>query len=229
MNIDSEYIEQTVIDAIENEYKNYRRDIGEYISTTEAIQCLRRSYFSRKYPLEIPPWSTSALIGKYMHEIIEKHFLESFKDYIVNCEQTFYDGILCGTVDILIRDPNDTTSIVIDLKTTSKLPPEPYYNHMLQVNAYLHLTDADIGYIVYIDKRYTKSKTSSAKFIKAFKLMFYEPYENRWVFRDYWLYKRVKDRAKILKKYLENNEIPQREWNESCNTCEHLNRCIECL
>lgn len=227
MMITPEELEQTILDAIEDEYREKQRKPSEYISTTEVVQCLRRSYFSRKYPLEIPSWSISALIGKYIHEVVESYIANKFNGYIVNCEQTFHDGILSGTIDILLRDPNDTSSIVIDLKTTSKLPVEPYYHHMLQVNTYLHLSDSQVGYIVYIDKRFTKDNRKNLKYIKAFKVMFYNPYTASWSLRDYKLYQRMKERAKILKDCLDSNRIPQREWTESCNTCEHLSRCIE--
>lgn len=225
IDIESE-IENYVLEAIEEEYRSNIRELGKYISVTEAIQCLRRSYFNRKFPHEVPSWSTSALIGKYLHELIERYFEEKMCDYIVDCEKTFTDGILSGTVDILLRDPKTLHSIVIDLKTATKIPSEPYYNHVLQVNTYLHLADADMGYVVYIDKRFAKSITN-AKFIKAFKVKFYNNCFDRWQYRDYSLYQYVQRRAKVLKRCLEYDEIPDREWTESCLNCEHVSRCIE--
>lgn len=219
-------IEDYILEAIEEEYRSSVKEFGEYISVTEAIQCLRKSYYNRKYPYEVPGWATSAIIGKYIHQLVEKRIREKFRDYIVECEKTFTDKILCGTVDILLRDPNSTASIVIDLKTTSKIPTEPYYNHVLQVNAYLHLADADVGYIVYIDKRFTKLNANT-KLIKAFKVRFYNNCFDRWQYRDYSLYQYVQRRAKVLKRCLEYDEVPDREWTESCATCEHIARCIE--
>lgn len=219
--------ENTIIEAIEDEYRATRKEMSDYISVTEVTGCLRRSYFNRKYPHEIPSWSTSAVIGKYIHQIVERKFAEKFKDYIVEIEKTFTDDILIGTVDIAIRDPVSKKSFVIDLKTTSKIPIEPYYNHVLQVNAYLYLANADVGYIIYIDKRFTRNPLNNNQFIKSFRLRFYNPRIETMLNKDAHLYQHVKYRAHTLKRCLEYDELPQKELSEQCAYCEHLKRCIE--
>ncbi|MEM2612447.1 MAG: PD-(D/E)XK nuclease family protein [Thermoproteota archaeon] len=222
-----EQFEDVVIDAIENEYRSNARKNYEYIGVTEVVSCLRRSYFNRKYPDTVPSWSTSALIGKYLHDIIENHFMRVFKDYIVEKEVTFYDGILSGTVDLLLISKDCDERIVIDIKTASRIPDKPYESHTLQVNAYLHLANATEGYIIYVDKRYAKNVLTNDKFVKAFKLLFYSSVDCKWYTKNRRLYDNLKERALILKRCLDTNTPPRYEWTENCAYCEHAKRCFE--
>lgn len=221
-------IEDNVIKAIEDEYERTRKILSEKISVTEAIGCLRKAYFVRtSNEKRTPTWSTSALIGTYIHGIVEQYFKKNFDGYYVETEVTFENEDLIGTVDILMTDKKTFDRYVVDLKTATRIPEYPFDNHIDQVNTYLYLADAKRGYIVYIDKRFTKSNVLNTKHVRAFPVVFHHDKVCENLYRHWDRYMRVVNRAKALKRYLITNTVPPREWTFECKTCEYVDYCVE--
>jgi len=146
-------------------YNMFRRIVSEHyripsdneIHVHEIVQCMRKSYYERKYgSSDYNHLSDKKCVilglGLLTHEKLEELFSQMFN---AKCEKTYerevkVNGLtfkVIGTVDVIY----DHT--LIDLKTVNKIPDEPYDHHYLQLQMYMWLTGLHEAYIVYICKR----------------------------------------------------------------------------
>ena len=117
------------------------------IHVSEAAGCLRRAYYERTWPRPtLDPSNVVMLIGNGVHEKLQE--LLTGKGWLVEVEARYRVGEfwLVGHADLYHPDEQ----LVVELKTTNKLPVEPYRSHLLQLNAYLYMLRARRGYLVYI-------------------------------------------------------------------------------
>jgi len=200
-------------------YKMFRNIVAEHyrvpskneIHVHEIVQCLRKSYYERKYgSSDFNHLSDTKCVilglGLITHDALEALFMEYFKaDVEVPFELEFRvrDKLfkLVGTVDVALADA------IVDLKTVNKIPDRPYDHHYDQVQLYMYLSDAPIAYIVYICKKDGR--------VKVFQ-----------VTRDENRISHLLNRAYDYAIYLIEDKVPPAEPNVLCKYCEYSLKCF---
>jgi len=199
-------------------YNMFRRILSEHyrmprpheIHVHEVVQCMRKSYYERKYgSSDFRHLSDTKCVilglGLLTHEKLEELFAQTFN---AQCEKVVMRDIIVngikykvvGTIDILY----DTT--LIDLKTVNKIPDRPYSHHYYQLQLYMWLTDLYKSYIVYISKRRGT-------------IRIYE------VIRDNKVIDQLIERIHYYIACISSDTIPKREKSYLCNYCEYSLNC----
>ena len=195
-------------------YEGFRRflvknlriyDRNDVIHVSEAIQCLRKSWYSRKFgdrELKFLDDRKKVILGLGLstHLVLENVLREMGYEVEKEVSKKIGDITLTGTVDAI------NSEHVLELKTINRIPDNPLQHHVLQLNTYLGLTDLKKGYIVYICKRDGS--------IKVFEIEFNEN-----------LFNIVVERANELYASLVKNIEPPRDIGFNCSYCEWRERC----
>ncbi len=175
------------------------------IHVGEVCGCLRKSWYTRKYGSKdlshLAPSKRVVLgLGLSTHLVIEK-VLEELGYTTEQQVIIELDGFkIAGTPDAV----ND--EYVVEIKTTNRIPDEPFPSHVMQINAYLGLLRRSAGYIIYICRKDGQ--------VKVFPIVF-----NEVMFRE------VLKRAATLYEYIKSNEPPPAEPSYLCNFCEWKWKC----
>lgn len=168
---------QRIANEIAREEENkFHAKLENKFSPTDLVTCIRQAYFNRIYPTEFNDKSyRNFLIGDTFHAIFQdklndKEFVkkvmmdkiqhvESEKGYIYLVPMEKVDGervIISGRLDTIFFLKDQVEPIIVDYKSTANA----YYNkdkaklsHVKQLNFYLATNSANLGYLVYIDKR----------------------------------------------------------------------------
>ena len=195
--------EKEVYAAFRNLLLKHLRIVGkDTVHVGEVVQCLRKSWFNRKYGdvRNLNHLSDSKCVilglGLASHFVLEEALREL--GYVTEKPVTveFPNGLkLIGTPDAY----ND--KVVLEVKTVNKIPDYPYEHHILQLNAYLNILNYDSGLIVYICKKDGRVKI----------------YEIR---RDMRKYVQILERAKKLYYHISKDIPPEPEPSHLCNYCE---------
>ena len=101
---------------------------------------------------------------------------------------------------------NPRENIILEIKTTSKVPDKPYFPHLRQINAYLIMARARKGYLIYIGK--------------DGKVRVFEAKPNKRLWRE------TVERAFRLWHSLKDNKPPKPEFSPLCNLCEYKWKCF---
>lgn len=172
------------------------------IHVSEVVDCLRKSYYMRTRTVQLSPSNMLKLLGEGAHRALQEVLKRS--GFEVEFEVGLdLDGFrLVGHVDAIhVRN-----SVLIELKTVSKIPDAPYSHHVLQTQIYRALTGVRRSYIVYLSR--------SDGRVRVFRV------ENG---RN--VLKWAMERAKLLKSALANGRIPEPERGYLCNYCEFQLNC----
>jgi len=181
--------------------KNYRVFSSNEICITEATSpCLRRPYFERTRKQLPTPAEALKVLGSELHNLLQDVLREEGWETEVRVALDLGGFRLVGRVDA-VKD-----GIVLELKTSNGLH-DPYRSHILQLQAYLTILHARVGYLIYIDRasgrprvhKVVPSKTTLREVIK---------------------------RAKELHQALEKHEPPPPERGPWCNTCPWKFQCL---
>jgi len=201
--------EKDVYAAFRNMLLKHLRIVGkDTVHVGEVVQCLRKSWFNRKYgdPGSLNHLSDSKCVilglGLASHFVLEEALKQlgyvTEKQIILE----FPNGLkLAGTPDAY----ND--KVVLEVKTVNRIPDHPYEHHVLQLNAYLNMLNMDLGLIIYICKRNGR--------IKIFEVR-----------RDTRKYLQVLERAKRLYYHISKDLPPDPEPSYLCNYCEWRLYCM---
>jgi len=171
------------------------------IHVYEAVRCLRKSYYTRRYMRRLYDEKVVTLtIGDAIHKIIQPVLKNH--GYEIEKEVSFpILGItLIGHIDAY--KPNH----VLEIKSISRTPKEPLFEHKVQCNAYVKMANADKGYIVYINKRNGKIKIFEVK-------------------PDDGLFHYVYTRARYLAEHIHLKTPPLPERGDNCKYCEYTDLC----
>jgi len=180
----------------------YPVDDVDVIHVYEAVQCLLKSYYTRKHKRNLYNEKVVVLtIGEAIHKILQ----ETMNGWGWETEkEVYYDAgrfRLVGHIDAFYN------STVVELKSVSVLPKQPLLEHRLQTNAYIKMSNATVGYIAYINKRNGKVRV----FPVGFNLQ-------DWV--------AVLNRAEFLHDCLRNGKKPPiGEFGWLCKYCEYVDVC----
>jgi len=195
--------EKEVYAAFRNLLLKHLRIVGkDTVHVGEVVQCLRKSWFNRKYGdvRNLNHLSDSKCVvlglGLASHFVLEEALREL--GYVVEKPITleFPNGLkLVGTPDAF----ND--KVVLEVKTVNRIPDHPYEHHVLQLNTYLNMLNYDLGLIIYISKKDGKVKIFEVK-------------------RDTKKYLEILERAKKLHYHISKDIPPNPEPSHLCNYCE---------
>ena len=180
-------------------------DDPSVVHVGEASGCVRKAWYNRmmgdRELRHLAPSKRVILgLGLSTHLVVEEILRElgyaTEKQIIVETS-----GVkIAGTPDAVNGEH------VIEIKTVSRTPDQPYPQHLMQLNAYLAMTGLPTGYLVYINKR------DGA--IRVFQHTFSEK-----------LWRRLVDRAKTLRNAIASKIMPPAERGPWCGFCEWQLQC----
>ncbi len=197
-------IKDIVSEAVCRYYLSSRRrsDDSTKISVSEALQCLRRSFYDRTNPM-CSINIASMEIGTAVHRAV----LERLADYgfviEVPVSKRYGDVTIVGRVDAYHPD----LDVIIELKVVSKKVDEPPKEHMAQVSIYMDIVGCRRGYIAYLSTDPRKP------------LWVYEVRKNRHLVD--W----VVERARKLSHHLREGTEPLPEPSPLCAFCPYASMC----
>lgn len=208
-----------VIDAfLKREYRP--KGLGKYYPS-EAGLCLRKTWYSYKYPSETEPDLLKVFeMGNIVHDFVvqvlksekspDVSLLESEFPFKVDVE----DFQISGRVDNLIKVKASGKIMLVEVKSTKDLKyvKEASPHNINQLQLYMHFTGVHNGILLYIDKGNLKTKT------------FDIPYSEEEALK-------IIERFKTLHKHLKEKTLPEPEarahekLNWMCKLCEYRERC----
>jgi CRISPR/Cas system-associated exonuclease Cas4 (RecB family) len=197
------------------ESEQHVRPDGAYYPSSIG-SCLRKQYYL--YTVEEKPDPEKLAVfatGKGVHVAVAEALRKSG---IVKVDAEEYpvelriseEVRLTGRVDILLVEL-DGAKVVVEVKSTSRIPETPHETHLLQLQTYLHSMSLPKGFLLYWDKRTGETR--------AFR-----------VERDPQSLQKIGERAIILHEHLKSGKPPFKEavmenrfWE--CDFCEYYGIC----
>ncbi|HVP24183.1 MAG TPA: PD-(D/E)XK nuclease family protein [Conexivisphaerales archaeon] len=178
--------------------------------------CLRKQYYL--YTVEEKPDPEKLAVfatGKGVHAAVAEALRKSglvkvdAEEYPVELKVS-EEVRLKGRVDVLIVEL-DGSKVVVEVKSTSRIPDVPHETHFFQLQTYLHSMSVQKGFLLYWDKRTGETR--------AFR-----------VERDPEALQKIAERAIILHEHLKSGKPPFKEavmegryWE--CDFCEYRAIC----
>ncbi len=183
-----------------NQRVYYSNDV---IHVSEVSGCLRKAYYTRTTPLKPSEALTIIMsIGNGLHGQLQELLASRGWRSEVEVAWNFKHFKLVGHIDLYHPREN----LVIELKTTNKLPDNPYQGHLMQLNSYLAMIGANRGYIIYISRN---------GFVRVFQHRL-----------DKKLWSETIKRAYRLHFSLKNNTPPKPEPGPLCKYCPFKWKCF---
>jgi CRISPR/Cas system-associated exonuclease Cas4 (RecB family) len=197
------------------ESEQHVRPDGAYYPSSIG-SCLRKQFYI--YTVEEKPDPEKLAVfatGKGVHVAVAEALRKSG---IVKVDAEEYpvelriseDVRLTGRVDILLVEL-DGAKVVVEVKSTSRIPDTPHGTHFLQLQTYLHSMSLTKGFLLYWDKRTGETR--------AFRID-----------RDPRSLQKIGERAIILHEHLKSGKPPFKEavmenrfWE--CDFCEYYGIC----
>jgi CRISPR-associated exonuclease Cas4 len=131
-------------ELVEQRRRAYRDNV---IHVSEVAGCLRRAWYERVRPQPaLDPNNVVIMVGNGVHEKLQELLAEKGWQSEVEAKYKVKDFWLVGHADLY----HPEEQVVLELKTSSKVPEEPYRGHALQINSYIFMLRAKRGYIVYV-------------------------------------------------------------------------------
>ena len=206
--VDEHYINRLLARAAWRMRKYFPDDI---ISVTEVTHpCLRYSYLSRRASPQPTGYEALLHLGNALHEKLEFELaLDGWQTEVRLALNV--DGIkIVGRADAIKERVNEAAEVVaeevMEIKSVDRLPDRPHEHHVKQLQTYLAILDAPIGYLVYIDRGSGRNKVFRVR-------------------RDPRILEQIKKRAKQLHRYLTNNELPPAKRGPWCRYCPYQYLC----
>ena len=198
------------------------KEIGRYYPS-EVGSCLRKLFYSYKYPQEIKPDLLKIFeVGNIMHGfVVEVLKSERNKQIeLLKSEMPFKidmkDFIISGRVDDLVLIKESGEEVLVEVKSTKDVSiiGRSQANHISQLMFYMSATNVHKGMILYIDKNNLQSKIFEIPF-------------------DEFKAAEIVDRFQFLHNHLKENNLPFPEAKQvkdmswMCRFCEYLPKCNE--
>jgi CRISPR/Cas system-associated exonuclease Cas4 (RecB family) len=196
------------------------KGIGKYFPS-EVGSCLRKVWYSYKYPSEIDPELRKVFkIGDIIHDFIVE-VLRSEKNpeiKLLSSELPFVekigDFLVSGRIDDVIKVESNGKVYIVEVKSAKSLDliNEAKENNVMQLQLYMHFTGVHDGVLLYVDKTNLKSKAFEIKYDES-KAM------------------EALNRFRKLHKHLVENTLPEPEaklnskMSWMCKYCEYKDMC----
>ncbi|MEM3685458.1 MAG: PD-(D/E)XK nuclease family protein [Conexivisphaerales archaeon] len=199
----------------QEENEDHERHEGEYYPSSIG-SCIRKQYYEYTKPMPPSPETLAIFAtGEGVHEAVAESLKRSGEVIVNHTELPIKLRIteeieLSGRVDILLAEILGKKAVV-EVKSTSSIPSEPYESHMLQLQTYLHALAIDTGFMLYWDKRTGNIESFMVKR------------------DDIWL-RRAGERVVILHEHIKKKAPPIKEAFEEgryweCDQCAYLDDC----
>lgn len=137
-------------------------EVGEYYPHMLGL-CPRKGYYDYVYGPRLSDRGVRYVnLGITLHDFILRGFAERGYRIEVPFEFRVND-------EVRIRGRIDGVSIdhVLELKTTSRLPKEPYPHHVAQVSLYMRALDRQRAYILYVSRNDLSRRVFEVPFDEA--------------------------------------------------------------
>lgn len=209
--------DKLVDNHIKREHKP--KGIGKYYPS-EIGGCLRKVWYTYKYPQEIDPKLLRIFeVGNMVHDFVVRVFKNENKEVTLleselPVQIKMKDFLISGRIDDLILVKANNKKILIEVKSANDIRnlEDAKPHHKMQLQLYMLATKIYDGLLLYLDKKNLQSK------------IFVVPYDEAEAVR-------ALERFHILHNCLIENKIPEPEaklideigW--MCNYCEYKDRC----
>jgi CRISPR-associated exonuclease Cas4 len=196
------------------------KGVGKYYPS-EVGNCMRKVWFSYKFPQEIKPELRKIFeLGNILHDFVVE-VLKSEKTPEIELLQSEFpfkekvgDLMISGRVDNLIKVKASGKILLVEVKSAKNINyiKEPSHTNIVQLQLYMHFTGVHNGILLYVDKTNLKTK------------MFEIDYDETKALE-------IIDRFKKLHKSITENEIPEPEAKQQenlkwmCTYCEYKEKC----
>ena len=204
-------------------FRKYRpKKIGRYYPS-ECGSCLRKVWYSYKYPQELKPDLIRIFeMGNILHDFVVEVLMSKKTPDIELLKWEFpvkldmKDFKVSGRVDDLILIKASGKTYLVEVKSCRflKYIKKPQNHHLMQIQLYMHATGIHNGILLYIEKSGLQSKVFEIKF-------------------DADVVKEALNRFNELHDCLITNNIPEAEARVKkdiewmCNLCEYRDRCFK--
>ena len=195
------------------------------IHVTDLVGCLRKAWFSKKYPIPLSKRDIEVLwFGKKAHEFIQLAHPDLGDFYELPLEYYTPSGTrVIGSSDEVLLKNNGDSYMVVDKKFVKTIPPSIYPHHRRQILFYAVMIEETAGLkvdeagILYISLwGHSNTRSFSEKFLS--------------IRLDDTLKKRAKEdldrRADTLREHLEKNIPPPPMFTEECEWCKYYSWCL---
>jgi len=205
--------------------ENRPKGIGRYYPSEIGV-CLRKTWYSYKYPMEIKPDLLKIFeVGNILHDFVV-NVLKSEKNPDVELlksefsfQEAIDDFIVSGRVDNLILLKISGKSVLVEVKSVGEIGyvNEPNHHHVMQLQYYMHSTGVHNGILLYVDKKNLQSRVFNIE---------YDEKEAE----------AITNRFRELNKHLKEETLPEPESRKQpgkklwmCRYCEYSGRCYEAM
>lgn len=208
-------LQEGLISLWREESAQHHRDEGSYYPSSIG-SCIRKQYYTytveeKPNPERLAVFATGKGIHAAVAEALSKSGIVSVDAEEYPVELFINNEVkLRGRVDVLLVQLDGTKSVV-EVKSTSRIPDQPYDSHYLQLQTYLHALGLERGFLLYWDKRTGAVKAYSAQ-------------------KDPNALRRIGERAIILHEHLKSGRPPFKEavvenryWE--CDLCDFYGIC----
>jgi hypothetical protein len=191
------------------------RKVGQYYPSGIG-SCLRKQFYDFVSPKPPTPEELALFAtGKGIHETVAEALRKSGLVKVDQVEMPVTLNLssevsLSGRVDIILAEMSGKR-VIVEVKSSSRLPDQPHENHTMQLQTYLHALNLELGLLLYWDKRTGQ--------LASFR-----------VERDASWLKRIGERTFMLDAHLRVKKAPFREafftgkyWE--CDYCPYLAEC----
>jgi len=202
------------------ERENRGKTVGRYYPS-EIGGCLRKIWYSYKYPQQIEPELLKIFeVGNMLHGFVVE-VMKSEKNKDIELLQSEFplkinaaDFTVSGRVDDLVLVKASGKTIVVEVKSTKSIEfvKEASEQHVMQLQLYMHATGIHNGIVLYIDKNNLQSKQFSIEY-------------------DEKMVEGIMERFKQLHQLLTTGLLPIDEAKKSlekqwmCRYCEYSEKC----
>ena len=203
-------------------FRKFRpKGIGKYYPS-ECGSCLRKVWYSYKYPKEVKPDLIRIFeMGNILHDFVVE-VLKSEKTPEVELlkwefpfKMKVEDFLISGRVDDLLLVKASGKTVLVEVKSCKFLFKEPQKHHIMQLQLYMHATGVHNGILLYIEKGGLQSKVFTIKFDEKMINDILERFKK--------LHKSlVTDTTPLAEARINKNEIG---W--MCKFCEYRDRCFK--
>lgn len=198
------------------------KGIGKYYPS-EAGSCMRKVFYSYKFPSEIDPDLRKIFeMGNIIHDfVVEVLKSEKTKDIeLLESEFPFKEEVdgfqISGRIDNLIKVKASGKIYLVEVKSSKSIEfvKEASPHNVQQLQLYMHFTGVHNGILLYIDKTNLKTKIFEIDYNK-------EEAEN------------ILKRFKQLHEHLTADKLPEAEARAHddikwmCKYCEYKDRCYK--
>jgi CRISPR-associated exonuclease Cas4 len=196
------------------------KKIGRYYPS-EIGSCLRKVWYSYKYPREVEPDLLKIFeVGNIMHDFVVE-VLKSERTPEVELLKSefpfklqFEDFLVSGRVDDLILVKESGRNILVEVKSCSNISfvKKPQNHHVMQLQLYMHAIGVHNGLLLYVEKSNLQTKIFEIQYDESKSL-------------------EILERFKILHKCLTESKLPDAEAKNRedmkwmCKFCECKERC----